>query len=116
MPSPYQSVYFASLGASPFVIGLLVAYGTGVTILALLLGGYIAHVWSRRKVVVLFSWVSVASASVYFAIGSYSLDVFPLTLASLAGVYTPAFNSIMLDSVEPDDRIRHPALSKPVGL
>ena len=106
MPSPYQSVYFASLGASPFVVGLLVAYGTGVTILALLLGGYIADVWGRRKVVVLFSWVSVASAFVYFAIGSYSLVVFPLTLASLASVYTPAFNSIMMDSIEPDDRIR----------
>ena len=39
MANPYQSVYFASLGASPFTIGLLVAYGTGVTIFALLVRG-----------------------------------------------------------------------------
>ena len=106
MANPYQSVYFASLGASPFVIGLLVAYGTGVTILALLLGGYIADTWGRRKVVILFSWVSVASAFVYCLVDSPSLIVLPLSLASVASMYTPAFNSIMMDSIEPDDRIR----------
>jgi MFS transporter, DHA1 family, tetracycline resistance protein len=106
MPSPFQSVYFSSLGASPFVIGLLVAYGTGITIMALLMGGYIADVWGRRKVVIIFSWVSVASAFVYFVIPSYLLIVLPLSLASLASFYTPAFNSVMMDSVAPDDRIR----------
>jgi MFS family permease len=88
------------------MIGLLVAYGTGVTILALLLGGYIADMWGRRKVVILFSWVSVASAFVYCLIDSPALIVLPLSLASVASMYTPAFNSIMMDSIEPDDRIR----------
>lgn len=106
MANPYQSVYFASLGAAPFQIGLLVAYGTGVTALSLLVGGYIADVWGRRKVVVVFSWVSVASAFVYCAIGSPVLILLPLSLASVASFYTPAFNSIMMDSVEPEDRIR----------
>ncbi len=106
MANPYQSVYFASLGAAPFVIGLLVAYGTGVTVLALLLGGYIADTWGRKRVVILFSWVSVASAFVYCLIDSPALIVLPLSLASVASMYTPAFNSIMMDSIEPDDRIR----------
>ncbi|MGD0478361.1 MAG: MFS transporter [Nitrososphaerales archaeon] len=106
MANPYQSVYFASLGATPFVIGLLVAYGTGVTVLALLLGGYIADTWGRRKIVILFSWVSVASAFVYCLIDSPALIILPLSLASVASMYTPAFNSIMMDSIEPDDRIR----------
>jgi MFS family permease len=106
MANPYQSVYFASLGVTPFQIGLLVAYGTGVTALALLVGGYIADVWGRRKVVVVFSWVSVASAFVYCIIGSPFLIVVPLTLASVASFYTPAFNSIMMDSIQPQDRIR----------
>ena len=106
MANPYQSVYFSSLGAAPFQIGLLVAYGTGVTALALLVGGYIADVWGRRRVVVIFSWVSVASAFVYCVIGSPILILVPLTLASVASFYTPAFNSIMMDSIEPEDRIR----------
>jgi len=106
MANPYQSVYFASLGAAPFQIGLLVAYGTGVTALSLLVGGYIADVWGRRRVVVIFSWVSVASAFVYCIVGSSILILVPLTLASVASFYTPAFNSIMMDSIEPGDRIR----------
>jgi len=106
MANPYQSVYFASLGASPFQIGLLVAYGTGVTALSLLMGGYIADVWGRRRVVVVFSWVSVSSAFVYCVIGSPFLIVVPLSLASVASFYTPAFNSIMMDSIAPEDRIR----------
>ena len=101
MANPYQSMYFASLGATPFVIGLLVAYGTGVTVLALLLGGYIADTWGRRKVVIMFSWVSVASAFVYCLIDSPALIILPLSLASVASMYTPAFNSIMMDSIGP---------------
>jgi len=37
-----------------------VAYGTGFTALSPLVGGYIADVWGRRRVVI-FSWVSVVS-------------------------------------------------------
>lgn len=106
MANPYQSVYFASLGASPFVIGLLIAYGTGVTIFALLIGGYIADTWGRRRVVILFSWVSVAAAFIYSLIGSQILILIPLSLASAASIYTPAFNSIMMDSIKAEDRIR----------
>ena len=106
MANPYQSVYFASLGASPFLIGLLVAYGTGITVLALLLGGYIADTLGRRKIVIIFSWVSVLASFVYSMIGSSILVILPLTLASAASMYTPAFNSIMMDSIRADDRIR----------
>lgn len=106
MANPYQSVYFASLGASPFLIGLLVAYGTGVTLFALMLGGYIADTWGRRKIILIFSWVSVGASFVYSFIGSSSFVILPLTLASAASIYTPAFNSIMMDSIRADDRIR----------
>lgn len=106
MANPYQSVYFAALGAAPLTIGILVAYGTAVTIFSLLIGGYIADTWGRRRVVIVFSWVSVASAFIYSVVDSPILIVLPLSVASLASVYTPAFNSIMMDSIEANDRIR----------
>ncbi len=106
MANPYQYLYFAALGASPLLIGLLAAYGTGVTVLALLVGGYVADMWGRRRVIILFSWVSVASTLIYFAINNIFLILVPLTLASIASVYTPAFNAVMMDSIEPSDRIR----------
>jgi DHA1 family tetracycline resistance protein-like MFS transporter len=106
MANPYQTLYFSSLGASALFIGLLVGYGTALTILATIIGGYIADTWGRRKVVILFSWISVASSFGYFAINSPSLIFIPLTLASISSVYNPAFNSIMMDSIDPSDRIR----------
>jgi MFS family permease len=48
----------------------------------------------------------VASAFIYCLIDSSALIILPLTLASVASFYTPAFNSIMMDAIEPDDRIR----------
>jgi DHA1 family tetracycline resistance protein-like MFS transporter len=106
MANPYQTLYFAALHASPVDIGIFVAYGTIVTIFALLVGGYIADTWGRRRVIIIFSWVSAASAALYGAINSPYLIVIPLTVASMASVYTPAFNAVMFDSIEPGDRIR----------
>jgi DHA1 family tetracycline resistance protein-like MFS transporter len=106
MANPYQTLYFAALGASYFDIGIFVAYGTIVTIFALLVGGYIADTWGRRRVIIIFSCVSAASAAAYGAINSPYLIVIPLTIASMASVYTPAFNAVMFDSIEPGDRIR----------
>ncbi|MGA2665826.1 MAG: MFS transporter [Nitrososphaerales archaeon] len=106
MASPYQTLYFSALGAGPLAVGLLVGYGTAVTILALLVGGYVADTWGRRKVILTFSWVSVASALVYAFTPGYFYLVLPLTLASLASIYTPAFNSVMMDEIQPSDRIR----------
>lgn len=104
--NPYQTLYFAALGASPIEIGLLVAYGTAVTIFALLVGGYVADTWGRRRVIVIFSWVAVFSALIYAVINTSFLIVLPLTVASITSIYTPAFNSLMFDSIHPGDRIR----------
>ena len=106
MANPYQTLYFSSLGASPVTIGLLVAYGTAVTIVATLVGGYIADTLGRKRVVIVFSWMSVLSAFVYFLIGSSILIIIPLTIASVSSLYSPAFNSIMMDSISPADRVR----------
>ncbi len=106
MATPYQTLYFAALGASPVTIGLLVAFGTAVTIVATLVGGYLADALGRKIVVIVFSWLSVLSAFVYFVINSATLIILPLTIASVAGLYSPAFNSIMMDSINPQDRVR----------
>lgn len=106
MANPYQTLYFSVLGAGSITIGLLVAFGTGVTIFATLIGGYMADTLGRRVVVIAFSWVSVLSAFVFFLINSAELIIVPLTISSVAGLYTPAFNSIMMDSIAPEDRVR----------
>jgi MFS transporter, DHA1 family, multidrug resistance protein B len=106
MATPYQTLYFSALGASPVTIGLLVAYGTAITIVATLVGGYLADTLGRKMVVIVFSWFSVLSAFLYFVINSSILIIVPMTIASVAALYGPAFNSIMMDSINPQDRVR----------
>ena len=97
MANPYQTLYFVALGTASIYVGVLVAYGTAVTIIALLIGGYVADNWGRRRVIIIFSWVSSDPAFLYAAIDLPILIIVPLTFGSLASVYTPAFNSLMMD-------------------
>jgi len=106
MASPFQVLYFAALGATPFQIGLLVAYSTGIAIMTMIIGGYLADSWSRRKPIVIFSWLSVLGSLLFVLVNSDFLIIIPLTLTSAANIYTPAFNSIMMDEIEPQKRIR----------
>ncbi len=106
MASPFQVIYFAALGATPLQIGLLVAYSTGVAIVTLIIGGYLADSWSRRGPILIFGWLSVLGSFLFVLINSKDLIVIPLTLTSASNIYTPSFNSIMMDEIPPADRIR----------
>ena len=106
MANPYQSIYFYSVGANSLFIGYLLAVSSAVTALMQLIGGYVADVWGRRKVIVTFSFISAMSAFVYIFITQYQLLIIPILLASIAGVYGPAFNALLADSMQPELRAR----------
>jgi MFS family permease len=106
MASPYQVLYFAALGSTPVQIGLLIGYGTGVSIVTTVIGGYIADTWSKRRIILIFSWVSVVGSFLYVLISSKIFIFIPLTLTSASNIYSPAFTSIMMDEIEPGERIR----------
>lgn len=104
--NPYQSMYFFALGANSLFIGYLLAMGSAVTALMQLLGGYVADVWGRRKVIIIFSFLSAATAFVYIFVEQYQLLVIPIMLGSIAGVYGPAFSAMLTESMQPELRAR----------
>ena len=106
MVNPYQSVFFFAVGADSLFIGYLLAMGSAVTALMQLVGGYVADAWGRRKVIIVFSFISATSAFAYIFIEQYQLLVLPVMLASIAGVYGPAFNAMLNDSMQPELRPR----------
>jgi DHA1 family tetracycline resistance protein-like MFS transporter len=106
MVNPYQSIYFFAVGANSLFIGYLLAVSSAVTALMQLIGGYMADAWGRRKVIIVFSFISVLSAFVYIFIAQYQLLIIPIILASIAGVYGPAFNALLTDSMRPELRAR----------
>lgn len=106
MVNPYQSIYFSTVGANSIFIGYLLATSSALTALMQLVGGYVADAWGRKRVVVIFSFISAASAFAYIFIGQYQWLIIPIMLASIAGVYGPAFNAILADSMKPELRVR----------
>lgn len=106
MANPYQSIYFFAVGAGSLFIGYLLAMGSAITAFTQLVGGYVADAWGRRKVIVIFSFISATSAFAYIFIEQCQLLVLPVMLASIAGVYSPAFNAMLNDSMQPELRPR----------
>ena len=106
MINPYQSVYFAGLGANSVFIGFLLAVNSAVTALMQLIGGYVADAWGRRKVIVIFSFLSAGSAFIFIFISEPAFLMIPIVIGAISGIYGPAFNATLTDSMEPDLRAR----------
>ncbi len=106
MINPYQSVYFSGLGANSVFIGFLLAVNSAVTALMQLVGGYVADAWGRRKVIVIFSFLSAGSAFVFIFISQPALLMIPIVIGAISGIYGPALNATLTDSMEPELRAR----------
>jgi len=94
------------VGANSVFIGYLLAMSSAITALMQLVGGYVADSWGRRKVIIIFSFISATSAFVYIFVEQYQLLIIPIMLASIAGVYGPAFNAMLTDSMQSELRAR----------
>lgn len=104
MYSPFQSIFFKALGMPLIYIAVMAAISSVVTAIALLLGGYLADVFGRRKVIVIFSTISAGSAFLYLFINTWQIILIPVIIGSLCSIYTPAFNSILTESMRQDMR------------
>jgi DHA1 family tetracycline resistance protein-like MFS transporter len=106
MANPYQAVFFSTVGADAVLIGYLLAMSSGVTAIMQLVGGYVADAWGRKKVIVTFSFLSATSAFLFIFTSQSPLLVLPILLSSIAGIYGPAFNAMLTESMEPQLRAR----------
>lgn len=109
MINPYQSVYFSGLGANSVFIGYLLGVNSAVTALMQLVGGYVADAWGRRRVVVIFSFLSAGTAFVFIFMSEPALLMIPIVIGAISGIYGPAFNATLTDSMEPDLKGKRPS-------
>lgn len=106
MANPYQSIFFSAVGADSLFIGYLLAVSSAVTALMQLIGGYVADTWGRRRVIIIFSFVSAGSAFLFIFIAQATLLLIPVILSAIAGIYGPAFNAMLTDSMPTELRPR----------
>ena len=106
LSSPYQSLYFYSLGASVVFIGYLAALSSAIIAVAELIGGFVGDVWGRKRAIILFSFVGVANGFILAFVPSAGWLFLPVVVGSVAGIYGPLFSTALTESMEPAMRPR----------
>ncbi len=106
MASPYQSLFFYSIGASAILIGYLAAITSLVTAVSQLVGGYVGDVWGRKRAIIVFSFIGVANNFIYFMTPDAPLLLLPVVIGSVSGIYGPLFTTSLTESMKPELRHR----------
>lgn len=106
LASPYQSLYYFSLGASPVLIGYLAALTSLIAAVAQLVGGYVGDVWGRKRAIILFSFVGVLNNFIFYVVPDAGWLAVPVIVGSVAGIYGPLFSTSLTESMDPSLRPR----------
>jgi len=104
IPQTYSSLYFKSLGANDFLLGVINFAGSIALAFVQFPGGYLADKHGRRWLVVTMTF-GVALSYIFFVLApSWQFIVLGLVIQNLCLLYQPALFAIMLDSVPPNRR------------
>ncbi|MCL5440892.1 MAG: MFS transporter [Candidatus Marsarchaeota archaeon] len=101
---PFQSIFFYDIGTPVGYIGVLAAVSSIVMAISLIIGGYLADIWGRKRIITMFSFIAAGSSALYFFVNSWPFLFIPIIMGSLSGIYSPAFNAMLNDSMKPRDR------------
>jgi len=102
--STYVSLYFVELGGSPLTLGLMASIALLVQCGVLLLGGFIADYYGRRRVMVLTAFYGVFFPLLYAVIRDWRLFAALSIIAALGAVSNPASHAMVADSIPPEKR------------
>ena len=111
MTGPFWGLYVLYLGGSPFHIGLISAVSSIVGLLPHLVGGYLADVFSRKKLVYGFQLLMALNGIIYIFAPSWEWLLLARSNESLiSGLRNPAFGAFLADSTKAERRAMDYAL------
>ncbi len=101
---PFESPFFESLGAPPFVIGLIGFIGSLTLFIVRMPGSYIADKHGRRQIIVTMTY-GVALSNIFFILApNWVFYLVGVIFSNLCLVYQPALEAIEADSLTPENR------------
>jgi len=104
IPDTYASLYYQSLGATPFLLSVMFFVGALATAFVQFPGGYLADKHGRRWLIATMSFGLALGYVFYVFAPSWHFIVIGMVIQNLCLIYTPALMSMMLDSLEPGKR------------
>lgn len=102
--TPFKSLYFRELGASPFVIGLMSSVGLIILALIRIPGAYIVDKHGRKRIMVTFTYCVAFSLLVYAFAPDWRFLVIGTAIFYLSHIYQPALQAIEADSTPRERR------------
>ena len=102
--STYVSLYFIGLGGSPLTLGLTASIASVIQCVILLLGGFIADYYGRRKIMVLTAFYGMFFPLLYAVVQDWRIFAVLSIIGALGVMSNPASHAVVADSISPQKR------------
>jgi MFS transporter, DHA1 family, tetracycline resistance protein len=104
IPDTYASLFYLSLGADTFLIGVMGFAGSIAVALVQFPGGYLADKHGRRGLIVTMTF-GLAIGSLFFIFApSWQFILIGLLVQNVCSIYGPALMAMIIDSLPPESR------------
>jgi MFS family permease len=105
MTGPFWGLYVLYLGGTPFHIGLISAVSAILSLPTSLIGGHLADILSRKKLVYGLQFAVALNGIIYILAPSWEWLLIARSIESIvSGLRNPAFSAFLADSTKPERR------------
>lgn len=112
----YFSLFVLELGGTPYIIGLISFISNIILALLQPLGGFIADIYGRRRIIVLMTFC-LAFSNIFFILAENWIHILLGSIIShTCLIYIPALSAIMADSLPPEKRSLGFSISRMINI
>lgn len=104
MAGTYYPLYVVALGGTATTIGIINAAATMTEALVKIPGGHLADKYRRKRLILVMSFLASIAYLTYALAPSWHYLMLGAVLTSFCWIYTPAFNSIIMEALPEDKR------------
>jgi len=104
IPETYSSLYYLDLGATPFLLSVILFAGSIAIAFVQIPGGFLADTNGRRGLIVMMSFGTALSYLFFIFAPSWHFIALGMIAQNLCLVYQPALLAMMMDSLPPNKR------------
>ncbi len=104
LPATYYPLYVEALGGTATTIGLIGSVSLIASAIVQIPGGFLADKYGRKWLIVSMTFVSALARIFYVYAPSWEWIMAGAVFAGFCGIYQPALNAIVADSVPKDKR------------
>ena len=100
----YFSLYIFGLGGTETIIGLIIALGNATFVIFAIIGGHIADLYGRKRLVGLMTIILGLSRFLVAFAPTWQFLAFAIIITNVCGIFEPAFWAILADSINEQKR------------